>query len=113
MDEREGGVEVKHQHGKPAPRLAKREVPEDGGVTWHEELNAFQCRGCEEFYAVFKRCDRENPERMAEIREMLVADHRECWEFHDPRMARDARQYRKKKKLRENLAAQRTSWRGR
>jgi hypothetical protein len=93
-------------------KTAKRERPEDGGIVWHEEYNAFECLGCGEFEEIRKRADR-TPAKLAELREMLIADHTECWEFDDPRMARDARKYRKEKKRRENLAAQRVSWRGR
>ncbi len=39
-----------------------------------------------------------------ELKEMLVADHAECWEFDDPEMAKRARRFRTRKKLRENLA---------
>lgn len=92
---------------------AKRPRPADGGMVWRPELNAFECLGgCEDFFQVFKRCERDNPETMASLREMLIVDHTECWEFDDPRMAADARKYRKKKKRLANLAAQRVGWRG-
>jgi hypothetical protein len=93
-------------------KKSKRERPEDGGMVWHEEFNAFGCLGCMEFEEIHKRADR-TPEKLAELKEMLIADHTECWEFDDPQMARDARKYRKEKKRRENLAAQRVSWQGR
>jgi hypothetical protein len=80
----------------------KRVRPEDGGIVWHEEWNAFECYGCGEFEEIRKRADR-TPEKLAELREMLVADHTECWEFDDSRMAAEARKYRKEKKRRENL----------
>jgi hypothetical protein len=98
----------------------KRERPADGGIVWREEWNAFECLGCcEDYFHVGKACDR-TPDRLAEIKEMLVADHTECWEFDDPRMAADARKHRKEKKRRENLRAraagaldrQAVSWRG-
>jgi hypothetical protein len=64
-----------------------------------------------------KRCTaggiRENPEELRRKREFLIVDHTECWQFDDPEMARKARKYRKRKKLEENLAAQRMSWQGR
>ncbi len=82
----------------------KRVRPEDGGVVWRERWNAFECLGCGEFWEVGCRCDR-TPAKLAELRELLVADHTECWEFDDPRMALDARRYRKEKKRRENLKA--------
>lgn len=91
---------------KPSRKTPRRERPEGGGVTWFEELNAFECHGCGEFEEIHKRSDR-TPAKLAELKEMLVADHTECWEFDDPKMASDARRYRTKKKLRENLAAQR------
>lgn len=95
----------------------KRQRPEDGGIVWHERFNAFECLGCEEFEEVRKRSDR-TPGKLAELKEMLEADHAECWLFDDPEMARQARKYRKEKKRRENLAnaglaAQRVSWQGR
>lgn len=101
-----------------APRGQKRERPAEGGLVWHEELNAFQCYGCDEFEEV-RSAARRTPEKLAELKEMLILDHTECWEFSDPKMAADARRHRKEKKRRELLAqgrglgSQRTSWRGR
>ena len=96
-----------------ARKGAKRERPEDGGIVWRERLHAFECLGgCGEYYQVFKRADRENAETLATLRELLVVDHTECWEFDDPEMARQARKHRKRKRLAANLAAQRVSWRG-
>jgi hypothetical protein len=93
-------------------KKTKRERPEGGGIVWHEQFNAFECLGCTEFEEIHKRADR-TPEKLAELKEMLIADHTECWEFDDRQMARDARKYRKEKKRRENLAAQRAGWQGR
>jgi hypothetical protein len=107
---------------------AKRERPVDGGIVWHERFNAFECLGCGEFEEIRKRADR-TPARLVELKELLVKDHTECWEYSDAQMARDARRYRSKKKQREilgqgsgvrdqrsdrsrGLAAQRVSWRG-
>ena len=101
---------------------ARRERPPDGGIVWREDLNAFECLGgCEEFYQVGKRRDRENPETMLALREMLVIDHTECWLYNDVEQARRARRYRSEKTRRENLknrvggALDRmsVSWRGR
>lgn len=93
---------------------SRRQRPEEnGGIIWHREFHAFQCLGCEGFHEVRKRREYDDPEFLASTRELLIVDHTECWEFADPRMARDARRFRKAKKLRENLAAQRASWRGR
>jgi hypothetical protein len=100
---------------------AKRERPADGGMVWQNELNAFQCHGCEEFHEVHSRRRREDPEHMAMLREMLIVDHTECWKFNDSQMARNARKYRSEKTRRSNLASraghaldrQATSWRGR
>ena len=89
----------------------RRIRPGDGGILWHEKYNAFECLGCNDFEEIHKASDR-TPDRLAELKEFLIVDHTECWEFDDPRMAADARKYRKKKKLRRNLAAQRTVWRG-
>jgi hypothetical protein len=91
---------------------ARRERPADGGVTWHERLHAFECAGCGEFEEV-RSAGQRTPARLAELKELLIVDHTECWEFDDPKMARDARRFRKKRKLQSNLAAQRVSWRGR
>ena len=110
-----GHFEFKPPAGRKDERrrkTAKRERPEDGGIIWHEQYNAFECLGCGEFEEIRKRADR-TPGKLAELKELLIADHTECWEFDDPKMARDARRYRKEKKRRENLAAQRVSWRGR
>lgn len=93
-------------------RKLRRERPDDGGMTWHEDLHAFECQGCWEFEEIRRAGDRV-PDKLAELKELLIVDHTECWEFDDPEMARSARKFRKRKKLRENLAAQRTSWRGR
>jgi hypothetical protein len=90
----------------------ERTRPEDGGIVWREQFNAFQCYGCEEFEEV-RSAARRTPEKLAELRELLVIDHTECWKFSDPKQAADARRYRKEKTRRANLAAQRTSWRGR
>jgi hypothetical protein len=95
-----------------AAKKSKRERPEDGGIVWHEEWNAFECLGCGDFEEVHKAANR-TPARLAELKEMLIVDHTECWQFDDPKMAADARRYRKEKKRRENLAAQSVSWRGR
>jgi hypothetical protein len=95
-----------------AVHRTKRTRPEDGGMLWHHELNAFECLGCFEFEEIHRAGDHV-PDRLAELKELLIVDHTECWQFDDPEMARQARKYRKEKKRRENLAAQRTSWRGR
>ena len=92
--------------------MAKRDRPEDGGMVWHERYNAFECLGCGDWEEIHARGLR-TPAKLAELRELLVADHTECWEFADAKMARDARRYRKRKKQQLNLAAQRTVWRGR
>lgn len=81
----------------------KRVRPEDGGVRWRAELHAFECLGCGEFIELRKRCENENPECIEELREMLVIDHTECWEFDDPRMALNARRFRKEAKRQANL----------
>jgi hypothetical protein len=99
----------------------KRERPADGGIVWHDRLNAFECLGCGEFEAVGNRRLREDPEWLARHKELLVLDHTECWEFDDPKMARDARRYRTAKKRRKLLKSragaaldrQSVSWRGR
>ena len=101
-------------------KQGKRERPADGGIVWHEKWNAFECLGCTEFTEIRKRADR-TPGRLAELKEMLVIEHTECWQFDDPQMARDARKYRSEKKRRQNLKAraggaldrQSVSWRGR
>jgi hypothetical protein len=82
--------------------MSSRQRPEDGGVEWHERWNAFECLGCGEFFTV-RRKDRD-PEKLAELHELLIVDHTECWKFDDPKMARDARKYRKKKALRYSMA---------
>ncbi len=103
-----------------ACKAGKRVRPEDGGIVWHEEWNAFECLGCTEFTEIRKRADR-TPDRIEELKELLVIEHTECWQFDDPKMAADARKYRSEKKRRENLRArtvgaldrQAVSWRGR
>ena len=81
--------------------MAARERPEDGGLTWHPWLNAFECLGCDERISVRSRRVWTNPERLLELREMLILDHTECWQFDDPRMAAQARRFRKERKRRE------------
>jgi hypothetical protein len=85
-------------------KTSRRERPADGGIVWHEEFNAFECYGCNEFEEIHKRADR-TPDRLEEMKELLIIDHTECWQFEDPKMAADARKYRSEKKRRENLAA--------
>lgn len=100
--------------------MSKRVRPEGGGMVWHEQLNAFECYGCSEFTEIRIRALR-TPDKLAELREMLIVEHTECWEFDDPRMARQARRYRTERKRRANLkeraagALDRMSvgWRGR
>lgn len=96
-----------------AARKLRRERPADGGILWHAQVHAFECLGCGDYDEIRKRRQYEDAEFVLRMREMLIVEHTECWQFDDPKMARDARRYRKRKKLRENLAAQRTSWRGR
>lgn len=79
-------------------------------MKWHEREHAFQCRGCEEWIELRKRREYEDAEFVVYMREMLLADHAECWKFNDPKMAADARRFRKEKTRRGNLAAQRVSW---
>lgn len=88
-----------------------RPRPEDGGITWHERWNAFECRGCEETEEI-RSARLRTPEKLAELRELLIADHTECWQFSDAEQARQQRRFRKRKTLNKNLAAQRVSWRG-
>ena len=95
-----------------AVKKSKREPPEGGGIVWHEEWNAFLCLGCGEYTEIRDR-NKRTPDKLAELKEMLIADHVECWEFDDPKMAADARKYRSEKKRRANLSAQRVAWRGR
>ncbi len=97
----------------------KRERPEDGGMVWHAHLNAFECLGCTEMMPQ-RRAVWNDPERLAETRELLIVDHTECWEYNDARMARLARRFRKELKRQQllanggrGLAAQQVSWRGR
>lgn len=97
---------------KPAARSTKRERPADGGMVWHDRFNAFQCLGCGEFEHIGNPKKR-SPEALATRRQLEVIDHAECWKYDDPKMAADARRYRKKKTLQQNIAAQRVSWRGR
>jgi hypothetical protein len=85
-----------------ARKTLKRERPEDGGIVWFPNLYAFQCEGCRGWEEIHKPQDRQ-PDRLAEIAELLEADHMECWNFDDPRMAADARKYRKKGTLKKNL----------
>jgi hypothetical protein len=86
--------------------MATRERPANGGVQWHEQWNAFECYGCGEFEEIRDRHKR-TPEKLAEIRQLLVIDHTECWTFDDLKMAADARKYRSEKKRRDNLLLRR------
>jgi hypothetical protein len=98
----------------------KRERPPDGGMVWHERFNAFECYGCREFHEV-RSASRRTPAALLELRELLILDHTECWQFDDEKMARDARRYRSERKRRElvkatsgrGLGRQAASWRGR
>lgn len=73
---------------------ARRERPEGGGIVWHARANTFECQACEELVPQ-RRAVWNDPERLAAVRELLVLDHTECWEYGDPRMAKLARRYRK------------------
>lgn len=86
---------------------------EGAGIVWKAWIHAFYCEGCEDHIEIRSRREYDDAEFVASMKEMLIVDHTECWEFDDPEMARQARRWRKKKKLRENLAAQAASWRGR
>ena len=57
--------------------MATRERPANGGVQWHEQWNAFECYGCGEFEEIRDRHKR-TPEKLAEIRQLLVIDHTEA-----------------------------------
>jgi hypothetical protein len=100
--------------------MAKRVRPEDDGIVWLPQFNAFICYGCMQYEEVHA-ASRRTPEKLAELREFLALDHTECWEFDDPRMAADARKFRSEKKRRELLKRragaaldrQAVSWRGR
>ena len=83
----------------------KRERPEDGGMLWHARMNAFECLGCSEFETVRSRRIWTNPERLAQMRELFVLDHTECWQYADEEKARQARRYRKARKRRELVTA--------
>lgn len=83
---------------------SKRVRPADGGLVWLEKWHAFECYGCGEFEEVRKARDR-TPARLAELRELYVADHTECWEFDDVDKAKDARRHRSEKKRRAIVAA--------
>lgn len=80
----------------------RRTRPEDGGIEWHPRINATHCLGCDEWESVHLVVWRD-PEALASRLENLVLEHTECWEFDDPKMAADARRYRKEKKRRELL----------
>ncbi len=90
---------------------AKRDRPPDGGIVWCERFNAFECLGCGEWEEIRARQLR-TPAKLAELRELLIAEHTECWEFADAKMARDARRYRSNAKRKANLARQRVAYRG-
>ena len=91
-------------------RSGRQDRPVDGGIVWHEQWNAFECLGCGEFEEIRKRADRV-PEKLAEVKELLVADHTECWEYSDARLAKLARRFRKSLK-RQSLTAGTPSRRG-
>jgi hypothetical protein len=57
-------------------------------------MNTFECEGCGELMAQ-RRAVWTDPEELAMVRELLVLDHTECWEYDDPRMAKLARKFRK------------------
>jgi hypothetical protein len=71
-----------------------RARPENGGIVWHARANALECEGCGELIAQGRRVWMD-PERLVIVRELVMLDHTECWEFDDPRMAKLARRFRK------------------
>jgi hypothetical protein len=75
-------------------------------MVWHARANVFECQGCEELMWQ-RRQVWNDPERLAEVRELLVLDHTECWEYGDPRMAMLARKFRKGVKREKLLAGAR------
>lgn len=79
--------------------MARRERPDGGGIVWHARVNVFECQGCSELIAQ-RRQVWMDPEQLAMVRELLVLDHTECWEYDDPRMAKLARRFRKEVKRR-------------
>lgn len=81
-----------------------RARPENGGIVWHARANAFECEGCGELIAQGRRVWMD-PERLVIVRELVVLDHTECWEFDDPRMAKLARRFRKGLKREKLLRA--------
>ena len=81
----------------------KRERPANGGMVWHARVAVFECEGCGELNPQ-RRQVATNPEQLAIVRELLVLDHTECWEFEDPRMARLQRRFRKGVKRQKLLA---------
>lgn len=81
-----------------SPAAANRSRPTDGGIVWHGRTNLYECLGCGEFMPLLGRRRSENPETVARIRELMVLDHTECWEYADARMARLARRFRKEVK---------------
>ncbi len=83
-----------------------RERPADGGMKWHASVSVFECLACGELHAQRRQVS-TNPERLLLVRELLVLDHTECWEFDDPRMARLQRRFRKAVK-RQKLLSGRT-----
>jgi hypothetical protein len=71
-----------------------RERPEGGGIKWYAWANTFECEACGELHPQ-RRQTWTDPEQLAMVRELLVLDHTECWEYDDPRMAKLARRFRK------------------
>ncbi len=82
-----------------------RRRPEDGGVAWHARMNTFECLGCGDFETVRSRHVWTNPERLAQLKELVVLDHTECWQYADAEKAQQAGRYRKARKRRELLVA--------
>jgi hypothetical protein len=79
-----------------------------GGIKWHACVAVFECLGCGELFAMRRR-GAQNPEAVATVREMLVLDHTECWEYDDPRMAKLQRRFRKGVKRQKLLMGRKTN----
>ena len=88
-----------------------RPRPDDGGMEWHHDINAFECLGCLDHISVRPSVYRD-PEALLSMKELLVLDHTECWLYLDAAQARKARRFRKNSTRRKLLSAQKTVWRG-
>jgi hypothetical protein len=66
----------------------------DSTVTYNERDQVFECSACEDCFPI-SRSSLRDPEEFVRILELAQLDHKDCHTYKEPRMARNARRFRK------------------